>query len=346
MAAQYLLNAARTAKSRMGTDVTRATREGCMKTRVILLAMLLCAGFGFCDEPRNPTSTPLPFNGLTGTISELLGSRPGALLSLGSSRVDVDNILDGGVDGIYECDKEAYAYLDSSEEHYYEQLAAVVKEAIEGNIGDKAASVFVIVDAAEMDGGIVISFAVEIVKNAVLPMYIRTVGGFLEASLALPCAVVYDWEMNLAIDPERVLNEDSAMGVSIGVDRCSVTIRPHEGGLGQGALFLLDGEPHELAIKECSIEASLNWKLCDEEGNDSALSRISYDSLGRGEYAWEFGEWSGLKVACGAYDEGAGSADAVEIRISADDVVNTEGQIVVLTHDEEPTELEIRRVDF
>ncbi len=317
-----------------------------MKTHVVLLALLLCAGFGFCDEPRNPPSKPLPFNGLTGTISDLFGSRPGALLSLGSLRLDVDTILDGGVDGLYGCDEEAYAYLDSSEECYYEQLAAVVKGAIEGNIGDKAASVFVFVEASEEDGGIVISFAVEIVKNAVLPMYIRAVGGGLEATLVIPCEVVYDWEMSIAIDPERVLDEDSAKGVSIGVDRCSVTIRPHEGGLGQRAIVLLEGELRELAIKECSIEASMNWTLCDEGGNDSALSRISYDRLGRGEYAWEFGEWSGLEVACGASDEGADSAGAVEIRISADDVVNTERQMVVLTHDEETTELEIRRVDF
>ena len=161
-----------------------------MRNRAILLALLLCAGFGFCDGLKEPPSRPLPFNGLTGTISDLLGSRPGALLSLGSLRVDVDTILDGGVDSLYECDEEAYAYLDSNEECYYEQLAAVVKEAIEGNIGDRAASVFVVVDASEDAGGILISLAVEIVKNAVLPMYIRAVGGGLEATLVIPCEVV------------------------------------------------------------------------------------------------------------------------------------------------------------
>ena len=139
--------------------------------------------------------------------------------------------------------------------------------------------------------------------------------------------------MSIAIDSDIVNNGIAAEGISIGLDRFSLSIEPSEDDLKRRAIALLDGSYYGIELWDASIRAEVSWFLCDKEGKAWDGLRIAYAQLEKGDYAWAFFSESSLNLEALMISE--------RVNLMADDIINTDGSSVSISDEEEERDLEI-----
>jgi len=316
-----------------------------MKKGLALLVLLSCGISVFSDQGNSASSRKIPFNGLTGTICDLLKTKPKARILLGSCRMDPGDIVEKSIDKIFDCDEVSNKYLTENDECYYERLAEIIKEKIGDNIMDKTACVYVMVDASE-DGSIAtISIAVNYSKNAILPVYIDTANSELKVSFAMPCVIEYDISFSVEVDSEKVNADDKLNGTSIKIDNYTVNIKPYEDEWNYTATLAYNNALYEVKLEEHSIQAYANWTLVDDHGNDEEAPKITYEQLSTGDYRWDIGSMSYLSFS-GKVNSPPGQDEMLELSAAIDDSMNIEDQGIEVTDEEGTRELGIKVVEF
>lgn len=317
-----------------------------MGKRVVLLCFLLCCGAEFAEQPGVDDPKAIPFDGLTGTISGLLGSKPTVRIPVGSYCLNPEDFLESGIDQIYDCDDPVNAYLSENDECYYGQLAEIIKEKINDNIRDKSACVHVIVDASE-DGDIAtISIAASYSKNAILPVYIDSANSELKLSLALPCSIEYNASFTIEVDSGKVNNGASLEGTSISVDNCEITIKSCEDDWAYAAAMVYNDALYELPLQEHSIDASISWMLRNGGGYDEESPRITYEQLSAGDFEWDVESMSDISFSGKASGSALDEDERLEVSVTIGDSTSAEDRKVEVTDEEGTRDLAIRQLAF
>jgi hypothetical protein len=313
---------------------------------VVLLCFLLCCGAAFPEQPCVEDSKAIPFNGLTGTISGLLGSKPTVRIPVGSCYLNPEDFLESGIDQIYDCDDPVNKYLTENDECYYGQLAEIIKERINDNIRDKSACVYVIVDATE-DGNIAtISIAASYNKNAILPVYIDSANSELKLSLVLPCSIEYNASFSIEVDSEKVNSGDNLEGTSIRVDNYEISIKSYEDDWEQAATMVYNNALYELPLHEHSIDASINWMLRSGGGHDEESPRITYEQLSTGDFEWDVESMSDISFSGKASGRALDEDERLEVSVTIDASTSAEDRKVEVTDEEGTRDLAIRQLEL
>lgn len=317
-----------------------------MKKGIALIILLSCGISLFSDQGNGASSKKIPFNGLSGTICDMLETRPKARIALGSSRMDPEDIVEKSIDRIFDCDEVANKYLTENDECYYEQLAEIIKEKISDNVMDKTACVYVMVDASG-DGSIVtISVAMNYSKTAILPVYIDSANSELKVSFSIPCSIEYDISFSVEVDSEKVNADDKLNGSSVRLDDYTLNIKPYEDEWDYTATVAYNNSLYELELEEHSIEAYANWTLTDDnENNDEEAPKITYEQLSAGDYRWDIGAMSHLSFS-GKAKNLPGQDETLEISVDIDDTMDIEDQRIAVTDEEGSREFGIKVLEF
>jgi len=317
-----------------------------IKTPSILLLLVASVSLAFAAGPEDAASPKIPYEGLTGTIVELLRVREVPTILLGSNGYRIEDFIDDDIDELYSCDAALSEYLGSDEPCNYERLSAIIEDAILAALDDKSAAAFAIVEASEDGNTISLSIALEYSKNILLPIYLETIEGEVKASCAIPSALRFSVAMSLVVDSDTVLNESVLSGTSIGIDSLTMSVKPTESDWKAEASLLYQDELAALTLAESKVDIDLYWNLCDAEGGYLEDRKLSYEELGRGEYRWvqdTIGEiaLSGT-IATGA-DEDAG---VIEFSYASSDLREQIPYSIRLVEDGLGRDLAIRRLAF
>jgi len=317
-----------------------------MEKKILLLCLLLCGSAVFTEQPDNTYSKKIPFNGLTGTITDLLGSKPNARIPVGSCYINPDEIVEKSIDTIYDCDEMVNKYLTGNDECYYGQLAEIIKEKINNNVLDKTACVYVIADASEESNVSTISIAVNYSKNAILPVYIDTISSELKVSFAIPCTIEYNVSFIIEVDSDKVNDDDKLRGTSIGVESYTINIKPYEGDWNCAATIVYNNTIYELSLQEYTINAYINWMLLDNNEYNGETPQITYEQLSTGDYKWDIGSISYLSFSGEINNTMIDTDGIIEVSMAIDDTIDIEDQRIEITDEEGTKELAIKRLEY
>jgi hypothetical protein len=317
-----------------------------MEKKVLLLGLLLCCGTAFPEQQSINDSKAIPFNGLTGTITALLGSKPKARIQLGSYSISPDEIVEKSINQIFDCDNPVNKYLTENDECYYGQLAEIIKEKINDNVMDKTARVYIIVDASEDSNIATISIAVNYSKNAILPVYVDSINSELKVSLAIPCTIEYSASLTIEVDSDRVNNDENLKGISIGVDNYEISIKSYEDDWNYAATMVYNDILYELPLQEHSINAYFDWMLLDNKGYDEERPRITYEQLSKGDYRWESESISNISFSGKANNNIMDEDETLEVSITLDNTISIEDQKIEVTDEEGTREFAINQLGF
>jgi len=313
-----------------------------MKKGIALLVLLSCGISAFSDQGNGASSIKITYNGLTGTICDLLETRPKARIVLGSCHMDPADIVEKSIDRIFDCDEVSNKYLTENDECYYEQLAEIIKEKISDNVMDKTACVYVMVDASEDRSIVTISVAMNYSKTVILPVYVDSANSELKVSFSIPCSIEYDISFSVEVDSEKVNADDKLNGSSVRLDDYTLNIKPYEGEWDYTATVVYNNSLYELELEEHSIEAYANWTLTDDnENNDEEAPKITYEQLSAGDYRWDIGARSHLSFS-GKAKNLPGQDETLEISVDIDDTMDIEDQRIAVTDEEGSREFGIK----
>ncbi len=184
--------------------------------------------------PAGPTpAVPqrIPFNGLTGTLENIIESRPNQKIAIGSYSVLVDDLVDDDIAGLSACDTALNSYLDENEECSYGRFSDIIRQTITDNFNDKSGFLHADVEVSEEDASTIhISIAIEYGRTMLLPVHIETVDGEVKVSFTVPCTVEYNMAANIDIDSGRILNGTEGQGVYIGVEYFGISLKSFDRG--------------------------------------------------------------------------------------------------------------------
>lgn len=317
-----------------------------MKKNIILIVILLSSIFLFSEEQDALYSKKIPFNGLTGTITDLLASRPKAKIPLGSFYINPDDIVEKNIYRIYDCDDLVNKYLTENDECYYGELAEIIKESISNNVSDKTACVYVIADASEENNAVTINIAINYSKNVILPVYIDTITSELKVSFTIPCTIEYNVSLNIEIDSNKINNDDRLEGISIALESYSINIKPYEDDWNYTATAVYRNEIYELTLKEYSINAYINFMLLANNECDEETPQITYEELSNGNYKWDIGSVSYLSFSGKNNNHLADEGETFEVNMSMDDTSSSDNQYIAITDEDGTKELAIKQLQF
>jgi hypothetical protein len=312
----------------------------------LLLVLLACGGLAFPAEPGATASKKIPYDGLTGTIEKLLRAREIPEVVLGSYGYSVEDFIDDDINELFSCDSSLAEYLNGDGTCYYEHFSSIIEDSIRAALDDKSATAYAIVDASEEGSRVDLSIAIEYSKNLLLPIYLETVDGEVKASFAIPSTIRFGVSMSLEIDSDKVLADSVLKGTAIGIDRFEISIEPYEDAGKSEASVLYNNDLCGFTMLDNAAIISLNWNLCDKEGNYLGDSKLTYEQLCDGEYTWMLDAMSDVaisgKVATAAPDD----EGEVEISYFSSDLINQTPYSIRITDAGESWEVDIRRLSF
>lgn len=263
--------------------------------RTACAIMTMCAFLAFAEEADFFESDR--YRGFTGTIDWLMGTRPDSRVAIGSTLCDIEDLIVDGVPKWISCDEELSEYFETDEILYYEQLSAIITQAIYNNLGRVYDSVFPSVMASEDGNTVQISIGIECAKNILLPVKIMTEEREVEIQLNNPCTVELSIGMIIEVDSGKVLDWGSGQGISVFLDYYTMTLRSFDEMRSFEAPVLYYGEFQYPLLTEFNLDVTESWFLCgdgerqilvsSDEDEEPANQYFSYEQLADGEYFWE-----------------------------------------------------------
>ena len=135
------------------------------KKNTIICVLLFISSLIFSFEQNTHPAGNTAYNGLFGTLENILETRPPAKVKLGSFCFDVENIIDDNLNGLFSCDLLLGEYLNNNEYCTYDQLSYIIEEYLYNNIEDKTGSLYTYVNVSEDES--MVFFTIEDRKRVV-----------------------------------------------------------------------------------------------------------------------------------------------------------------------------------
>jgi hypothetical protein len=313
-----------------------------MKKAAVLAALLACTGVAFSLGSELTPSDEIAFNGLTGTLENIIASRSGTKVMIGSYSIYVDDLIDEDIASVSTCDSLLKEYLDGDEECNYGQFSDIIRQTIIDNFDDKSGFLFTNVTASEEVNIIHISIAIDYGKTMLLPVYIETVDEALKISFTVPCTVEYSFAVNFEIDSDKVLNGTGAQGVSIEIEQFMIELKAFDGEWNHKLNIVHDDAIRDASIADFDIHVAFNWYLCDAEGNDPDTRYLSYEQIGNGEYAWQLDATSSMSFSIATETAEQEGDSACVLRYVSDDLSAGQNHSIEIIDNDEASCLPIR----
>jgi hypothetical protein len=318
-----------------------------MRKTALSATLLLCARVAFSLDPALAIPERIPLNGLTGTLENIIKSRPNHKIAIGSYSVLVDDLVDDDIAALITCDTALNAYLNESEECNYWQFSEIIRRTIADNFNDKSGFLHADVEASEEDASaIYISIAIEYGRTMLLPVHIETVDGELKVSFTVPCTVEYSMAVNFEIDSEQVLNGTEGQGVSIEIEYLTINLKTVDGEWNHKLDIVHMDNVYAVSISDFDVDASFNWYLRGLEGDDPDAGCLSYERLGNGEYSWQLDAWSGMSFSISTDETDDENILAIALRYGSDDLSASQDHYIEMDDGYEVSRVPIRPLEY
>lgn len=316
-----------------------------IKKCAILFMLISCSSFAFSLGLSNTASIKIPYDGLTGTIENLLKSREKTKVVIGSCGYCIEDFIDN-INELYSCDSLLNEYLENNENCNYEQLSEIIRENIIRHIDDKSATLYIFSDASEEGNNVYISIGLNYKKKVLLPFYLETDNGEVKVSLTIPCEIEFNILVNIKVESDKVINDSALRGTSISIDQFKISIQSGEDEWDRKGCVLYKDNLYAISILENNVNIDLYWFLCDKEGNYIEDEKTTYEQLSNGEYKWILYSISEFTIIGEIFTEIENDENNLRINYSSNDLITQQQGFINIVDDEGSRDLNIKQFTF
>jgi len=316
------------------------------KKCTMLFILLSCSSLVFSLGPSDTASIKIPYDGLTGTIENLLKSRETTKVVIGSYGYCIEDFIDDDINELYSCDSLLNEYLENNDNCNYERLSEIIRENIVNHIDDKSATLYVFSDASEEGNNVYISIGLNFNKKILLPFYLETDNGEVKVSLTIPCTIECNVLMNLDVDSDKVINDSALRGTSISIDQFEISIQLCEDEWDRKGCVLYEDNLYVLSVLEHTVNIDLYWFLCDKEGNYLEDEKTTYEQLSNGDYKWILNSISEVAILGEISTELEDDENNLKINYVSSDLIIQQQGFINIVDDEGSRDLNIKKLTF
>jgi len=268
------------------------------KRKLFLIFFVFCLSCGiFCqkDEYNDKQNISIEYNGLTGTLTNLINAQKEQILYLGSNNILMKQLFEHDYSNVLECDSAISEYINSEKnEYYYEELANIIEnEILQRFEEDEDVNAFVLVEPSEQENGMVFNFYVDLEKPVILPISIENPDNLLTIKFNIKGVVKETINCVLLFDSNEVINGDMYKGIKVRFDSLSINLLlESQDSLYDESVIPEDVVPGTVEVvyhdavstpKICDLAlfATINWYLHNVNEGDlnDGDDMISYEDI-------------------------------------------------------------------